>query len=158
MAVIGAENDVLMGLHFKSIRSSSSGNCLQIWTKHSQIVIDCGFKTQWECEEFLEDHAGKPDDVDAVLVTHAHADHISKPTLKVLASHGVRIRAHGRVVQQICSRHGCEDWDEPPLLAAFADFTFQIGDLRITPMEVPRAPDVPNYGFVIDHGEGRRRR
>lgn len=32
------------------------------------------------------------------------------------------------------------------------------GDLRITPMEVPHDPVVPNFGFVIHHGEGRRRR
>ena len=60
-----------MGLHFKSLRSSSSDNCLQIWTKNSQIVIDCGFNAQWKCEELLEKHAGRLDDLDAVLVTHA---------------------------------------------------------------------------------------
>jgi phosphoribosyl 1,2-cyclic phosphodiesterase len=155
---IEAENNPTMGLHFKSIRSSSSGNCLQIWTKHSQIVIDCGFKTQWECKEFLKEHAERPDDLNAVLVTHAHTDHISEHSLKVLASLGVRIKAHARVAKQICSRHACEDWNEPPFLDTFADFTFQLGDLRITPMEVPHAPDVPNFGFVIEHGDGRRRR
>jgi hypothetical protein len=33
-----------MGLHFKSLRSSSKGNCVHIWTRNSQIIIDCGFE------------------------------------------------------------------------------------------------------------------
>lgn len=147
-----------MGLHFKSLRSSSSGNCLQIWTKHSQIIIDCGFKTQWECEEILEEHAGRLDDVDAVVVSHAHTDHICKSALKVLSSHGVRIMAHTRVLTQICSRHGCNDRDEPPFLHAFSDDAFQAGDFRIIPMEVPHEPGVPNFGFVICHGQGKQQR
>ena len=131
---------------------------MQIWTKNSQIIIDCGFQTQWECEELLEEHAGRFADLDAVLVTHAHTDHICKPSLKVLASQGVRIRANRRVVKQICSRHGCDDWDEPPFLDAFPDGAFLAGDLRIIPMEVPHEPGVPNFGFVICHGQGRRER
>jgi len=147
-----------MSLHFKSLRSSSKGNCVHIWTKNSQIIIDCGFKTQWQCVELLQKRVGRLDDLDAVLVTHVHCDHICKPALKVLSSYGVRIRAHRTVVKQICSRHGCDDWEEPPFLHAFSDGAFQAGDLRITPIKVPHEPDVPNFGFVISHGQGRRRR
>lgn len=147
-----------MSLHFKSLRSSSSGNCMLIWTRSSQIVIDCGFKTQWECEKVLKKQAGRIEDLDAVIVSHRHGDHVCQPALKVLASHGVRIRAHRSVVKQICARHKCPDWDEPPFLHPFSDGAFQAGDLRITPMEVPHEPGVPNFGFVICHGEGRRTR
>jgi len=147
-----------MSLHFKSLRSSSGGNCVQIWTKNSQIIIDCGFKAQWECEKVLRKHAGRIDDLDAVLVSHSHTDHIHRAALAVLSSCGVRIRAHRRVVEQICARHGCADWDEPPLLQAFSDGAFQAGDFRITPFEVPHDPQVPNFGFVVCHGEGKRRR
>jgi glyoxylase-like metal-dependent hydrolase (beta-lactamase superfamily II) len=65
-----------VSLYFRSLRSSSAGNCVQIWTQNSQIIIDCGFKTQWECEEVLSEHAGSLEDLDAVLVTHVHGDHI----------------------------------------------------------------------------------
>ena len=61
-------------------------------------------------------------------------------------------------MKQICSRHSCYDWEKPPLLHAFSDGAFRAGDFDITPMEVPHEPGVPNFGFVICHGQGRRRR
>jgi phosphoribosyl 1,2-cyclic phosphodiesterase len=147
-----------MSLYFRSLRSSSAGNCVQIWTDNSQIIIDCGFKTQWECEEVLSEHAGRLDDLDAVLVTHVHGDHIGYPALTVLASHGVRIMAHHRVMKQIHSRHQCSDWDERPSLHAFSDESFQAGDFHVTPIELPHEPGVATYGFVICRGDGEKRR
>lgn len=150
-----------MSLYFRSIRSSSSGNCLLIWTADTQIVIDCGFNTQSDCETLLKKYAGRLDDIDAVLITHAHGDHICYSSLRVLSDNGVRIRAHKSVMRQIVQRRkccDCHDWDDPPFFHAFSEGAFQAGDLRITPIEVPHAPGVPNFGFVICHGKGNKRR
>lgn len=147
-----------MSIYFKSLRSSSSGNCLLIWTASTLVAIDCGFHSQKDCQRQLENHAGRIEDLDAVLVTHHHGDHIGYAPLRVLSAYRVRIRAHQRVTQQIRSRHGCADWDEPPYLQAFHEKAFKAGDLKITPLELPHAPAVPTFGFVVCHGQGKRRR
>ena len=147
-----------MTLKFKSIRSSSAANCVLISTGSTQILIDCGIESQTECKRLLNKHAGRIEDIDAVLVSHSHTDHINHHTLHVLAVHGIPIRAHRSVLKQIYCKHKCTGRKESPVLAEFSDDSFQVGDLEITPMEVPHEPGVPTYGFVIHHRSGSKRR
>src|SRR5438105_573807 len=119
-----------MSVYFKSLRSSSSGNCLLIWTAETRIVIDCGFRSRRECERLLREHAGRLEDLGAVLVSHAHGDHVGYASLCVFASRGVPIFGDRRVIAQIYERHGGDGlWDEPLNLRAFGDGVLRVGDL-----------------------------
>lgn len=147
-----------MMLKIKSLQSGSGGNCLLIWTRSTAIVIDCGFKTQDKCRRLLRKHAGRVDELDAAIISHAHGDHISCSSLRLFSQFGVPVMAHERVVKQIRGRHACDDWDEPPMIQAFSDEKFDAGDFRIRPIEVPHDPEVPTFGFVIRCGRGEKRR
>src|SRR5262245_20175304 len=85
-----------MGLYFQSIRSSSSGNCLMLWSDRSAVVIDCGVKTQWECREAFAARVGGPR-FDGVIISHAHSDHIGYPALKSLAKLNIPLYTHAHV-------------------------------------------------------------
>ncbi len=57
------------------LSSGSKGNSCYVETDETKILIDVGTTTQYIVNE-LEKLGVKPDDIDAVLITHAHVDHI----------------------------------------------------------------------------------
>ncbi len=140
-----------MGLQFQSLRSSSSGNCLLVRTDQTAILLDCGITTQRACRRLFDQHLGSPPRLHAVVVSHAHGDHICYSALRVLGDQNIPIHCHGEVVQQIQDKH-VGDWDCPPRLRPFSCDTFQIGDLEVQPIEVPHDPDFLTFGFVIRAG------
>lgn len=57
------------------LSSGSSGNCILVRTKDTTIVVDCGL-TGKAFEKELSCAGIAPEDVDAIIVTHEHIDHI----------------------------------------------------------------------------------
>ncbi|MEI6667557.1 MAG: MBL fold metallo-hydrolase [Acidobacteriota bacterium] len=142
-----------MPVSFRSLRSSSSGNCLALWTRGSSVLIDCGVRRQNECRDVLEGHQRMHGKVDAVLVSHAHGDHMSYASLRVLQKENISIHGHRHVVDQIHAAHRLSEWADPPTLRALPPGPFRVGDFSIRAIEVPHAPHFPNYGFVIMAGD-----
>ena len=62
-------------LNFCSLYSGSSGNCLFVKTKNTKILVDCGTSLK-KVQEGLISIGEKIDDIDAILVTHEHTDHV----------------------------------------------------------------------------------
>jgi phosphoribosyl 1,2-cyclic phosphodiesterase len=157
---------------FQSIRSSSAGNCLVLRAGVTTVLIDCGIRAQRDCEDLLlrrlkRAEAGLFNDelfpresgVDAVLVSHAHGDHIGYAGLRSLAKHGVPIHSHRHVVRYLRRCHDFEQWRHQPQLREFSAGAFRIGDFWVEPMEVPHDPACPNFGFVLRcECEGRERK
>ena len=139
-----------MNLHFKSLRSSSSGNCLMLWSDTTRILIDCGIRTQWECREALDGHAGQ---LDGVVISHAHGDHICYSALRVLERYGTPIHCHEDVVGQIHYKHVRQS-DTPPRLDCFSSEPYVIGDFQVCGVRLPHEPAYPTFGFVIRCGTG----
>ena len=54
-------------------------------------------------------------------------------------------------------RHGGRAEDLPEIHALPGE-TFTLGDLEVTTVAVPHAPNVPNFGFVVRAGQGAKRR
>jgi phosphoribosyl 1,2-cyclic phosphodiesterase len=135
-----------------------------LWSRSTRVLIDCGLRTQAECRELLEQtlragaSAGDPSRIDAVVISHAHGDHIGYPALRALAKLGVRIYSHGHVVEHLRERFEYDALDHPPDVRVFASDGFAIGDLHLNPISVPHAPETPNFGFVVTHGDGDERR
>lgn len=57
------------------LSSGSKGNTTLIETENTKILIDCGNTCKYICEK-LETIDIKPEDIDAILITHTHVDHI----------------------------------------------------------------------------------
>jgi Cft2 family RNA processing exonuclease len=103
-------------IFFQSYRSSSAGNCLALWTGTSSILIDCGMKVQRECREMLETHRRRVGHLDAVVVSHAHGDHMAYAALRVLGRERIPILGHARVIRQLREWHHPGEWREPPVV------------------------------------------
>lgn len=65
-----------MGLQLCSIASGSSGNCIYLGTDDTKILIDCGLSGK-RIAQGLNSIGINPQDIDAILVTHEHIDHIN---------------------------------------------------------------------------------
>jgi phosphoribosyl 1,2-cyclic phosphodiesterase len=115
---------------FCPLASGSKGNCIYLGTAHTKILIDAGLSGKAiisKLEQINVDIA----DIDAILVTHEHTDHIQG--LKVLAYRlGIPVFANTETAKGIVeSFHDC------PKFKIFATGeTFEFGDLEIHPFSI----------------------
>ena len=58
-----------------SIASGSSGNCIYIGSDKTHILVDAGISNK-RIQQGLNDIGLKGGDVDGILITHEHSDHI----------------------------------------------------------------------------------
>ena len=61
---------------FLSLISGSSGNASLIKNENTTILVDCGLSAKRLCE-LLKSIAVDPCEIDALLITHEHSDHIT---------------------------------------------------------------------------------
>lgn len=64
-----------MAIEFTTLASGSNGNCTYIGTNNTKILIDAGLSGV-KIESLLNEINIKPQDLDAIFVTHEHIDHI----------------------------------------------------------------------------------
>jgi len=140
-------------MRFAFLGSGSEGNSLLIESREgtsvTRILLDCGFGIR-ETVRRLERLGVTPADLDAVLVTHEHGDHVgsayafaAKHGLQVHTSHGTWIAtSHHRGAAMADVRVCC------------ADHAFSIGGLHILPYTVPHDAREP-LQFVLSDGDAR---
>ena len=58
-----------------SIASGSSGNCIYVGSDHTHLLVDTGISKK-RIEEGLKTLDLKGDDLNGILITHEHSDHI----------------------------------------------------------------------------------
>jgi ribonuclease BN (tRNA processing enzyme) len=144
-------------LHFRSYCSNSAGNCLALWTDHTCVLFDCGIGTLRDCRDLLRRQHGLFDPVAALVVSHAHRDHLSRQALRVMGEQAIPIRCHRKVLPQLRERNGI-DGRAPSPLRAFGDEGITVGEFRIAPVALSHAPDTSCFGFVVRASVGGRRR
>ena len=60
-----------------SIASGSSGNCIYAGTDHCHVLVDAGISGK-RIEAGLNEIGLKTAEMDGILVTHEHSDHIKR--------------------------------------------------------------------------------
>lgn len=58
------------------LSSGSKGNTTLILTKNTKVLIDCGNTCKYICEKLKKLNI-EPNEIDAILITHTHVDHIN---------------------------------------------------------------------------------
>lgn len=133
-------------IRFCSLGSGSAGNALVVESGTTRLLVDCGFSVQ-ETERRLARAGLAPADLDALLITHEHGDHIGaaapfsrRHCLPVHTTHGTRVSARDDTFSQFHEIH--------------ADVPIAIGDLEVTPFTVPHDAREPTQ-FAIGDGAVR---
>lgn len=77
MAAIGSgkEEEQIMTVQYSVLASGSTGNSLYIETQQQHLLIDCGLSGK-KMIGLLGQIGRKPEDIDGILVTHEHSDHV----------------------------------------------------------------------------------
>jgi phosphoribosyl 1,2-cyclic phosphodiesterase len=139
-------------MRFCSLGSGSEGNALVVEVKDgvstSRVMMDCGFGLA-ETEARLARVGLVADDLDAIVVTHEHSDHIGgvarmarKHRIPVWLTHGTARVLSERAI--------------PSALLSFIDphQRFSVGSVEVTPYTVPHDAYEP-VQFVFGDGASR---
>ena len=118
------------------IASGSNGNCCLVEDKGVSVLIDAG-KSGSEIEARMKALGKSVGDVDGIVITHAHSDHISGA--------GVLSRRFGipvHMTKEVYSEASLGRFE-----SRIFSGDFKIGSLRIKPVETSH--NVSSCGFVI---------
>ena len=115
-----------------SIASGSSGNCIYVGTDATHLLVDAGISGK-RTENGLNSIGHSLNEIDGILITHEHSDHISG--LGILSrKYHIPIYATERTIEAIkfCSSVG--KIEESLFVPIKADESFRIKDITVDPM------------------------
>ena len=136
-------------MNFISLGSGSSGNCYCIFTENTGLMIDVGLGVRTLKKLFCE-YGLSFSKINAILLTHDHADHVKSVGS---LSHDLSVpvfstkKVHAGVRNNYCVRHKVAPGYERYLEK---NKTITIGDLEITPFDVPH-DSTDNVGYMLTH-------
>lgn len=143
---------------FCPLASGSKGNCIYFGSDQTKILIDAGLSTKATLNK-LKEIGVELADIDAILITHEHTDHIQG--LKLLAfKMGIPVLANHDTAKGIVETfHSC-----PKFKIFSTGETFEFGDLEIHPFSIQHDTLDPvaftirtgglKMGFCTDLGYG----
>ena len=112
-----------------SIASGSSGNCYYVGNEETHLLVDAGVSGK-KIETALNEIDRKPSDLDGILVTHEHIDHVKG--LGVMArKHGIPIYTTGGTISEIKKMSSVGTIDDSLFHEIEPDEPFIINNLSI---------------------------
>ena len=133
----------------KILATGSSGNCVLI---DGKVLIDAGITIK-----LLTAYGVKPEDLDALIITHKHGDHMSTPLVRYLLSAGVKAFLSTGVIAELAKEGQIkitELVDVGQVTPITEDKVFQAGDIQIQAYP-QKHHDLVNYAFVLTKGQDR---
>lgn len=135
-------------MRFAFLGSGSRGNAMVVEAGRTRLMIDCGFGPR-NLAQRLERIGLVPADIDAILVTHEHSDHVAgvgpcsaRHDIAVFATHGTALAMEATAKTRVSiSRIDSHE-------------RFFLGDIEIQPFPVPHDAREP-VQFVFSDGRHR---
>lgn len=135
-----------------SIASGSSGNCIYVGSDATHLLVDVGISGK-RTEAGLNSLGISPRELDGILVTHEHADHISG--LGVISrKFGIPIYTTEGTRQAMLENRSIGAVDPSLFHVIHADEKFVIKDLQIDPMRISHDAAEP-VAYRIRYGNKR---
>ncbi len=132
-----------------SIASGSSGNCIYAGTDNCHLLVDAGISGK-RIEAGLNEIGLKTSEMQGVLITHEHSDHIK--SLGVVArKHGIPMYGTKGTIDWIKEHQAIGKVDESLFRVISPEVEFSIGDMRIMP--VPTSHDAAEpVAYIMRNG------
>lgn len=130
----------------RPLRSGSSGNLTLVECSGTMLLVDAGLPSQRALSAALSDAGVAWEDIDAVLVSHLHSDHIHVSAVACCARHDVPILLHEKNVRAFSRRILSRSPGSGPL-RTFGSMPFALGSIEIHPFTVPHDAEGLTCGF-----------
>ena len=133
-------------MRFASLGSGSEGNATLLQSPGhagTSVLVDCGLGRR-ELELRMARVSCAPEQLAAIVLTHAHGDHV-RGAFSVAAAYGIRVHMTHGTARAVGSRIGRASVE---LFAAEERFT--IGDLNFEPVAVPHDCHEPVQYVIAD--------
>ena len=128
------------------IASSSNGNCILIEEEDTKILVDVGI-SKIKIEKGLSEYSVSPENLDAILITHDHSDHI-KGLGVFLRKYNVDVYATEKTIATIFENKKLGNLNEKLFFPIEKENKFLIKDLWIHPIAINHdAADPVCYRF-----------
>ncbi len=133
-----------------SLASGSSGNCTYVAGEKTQVLIDAGISCR-RIEQALSGEGVQMKELDGILVTHEHSDHIS--ALGVLSrKYHIPLYMTGGTADAVARAGSLGKVDRSLIHEIREDEPFSLGDLCVTAFSIPHDAAQP-VGYRIDCGQ-----
>lgn len=134
-------------IKFATLFSSSSGNCTLISNDDTNILIDAGVSAS-KISKALSDINMDICEIDAIVVTHEHTDHIKG--IGVLSrSNNIPVYANVLTMNSIANAVGGLHEHHKRIIESAK--SFEIRSMSITPFSIPHDAVMP-MGYTVDTG------
>lgn len=129
-----------------SIASGSNGNCIYVGSDNTHILVDVGISGK-RIEQGLSDIELTGADIDAILITHEHSDHIGG--LGVMSRrYGIPIYSTRGTLEAILRTKSVGDIDTSLLNEICYDTSYLVGDMKVNTMRISHdAAEPVAYSF-----------
>ncbi len=137
-------------MRFASLGSGSEGNATLVQSRDRQptkVLVDCGLGRR-ELERRMARLGCAADSLDAIVLTHAHGDHV-RGAFSVAAAHGLKVHMTHGTARALAGRIGGASVE---LFAA--EERFEVGALSFEPVAVPHDCHEP-VQYVLADGDHR---
>lgn len=132
-----------------SIASGSSGNCIYVGDDRTHLLVDTGVSKK-RIEEGLRTLDIKGEELDGILITHEHIDHIQG--LGVFSrKYGIPVYATRGTIEGIACCKSLGTMPQGLLHEVAVDQSFCLGDMEIRPFAISHDANEPS-GFRIENG------
>ena len=134
-------------MRFCSIASGSSGNCIYVGSENTHVLVDTGISGK-KMEAGLNslDLTGR--DLDGILITHEHSDHI-KGLGVISRKYGIPIYTTGGTVDAMVRTNALGKIPDEIFHEIKEDESFEIGDLTVKPFSIPHDAAQP-VGYRLE--------
>ena len=129
-----------MGLRFCSIASGSKGNCIYVASDKCRLLVDIGISLK-RVDEALSSLNATGKQIDGILLTHCHSDHISG-VVTFVKKYGTEVFAPAGMIRGLQAKMGLTLGRK---IIPIEECDFFVGDITVSPFEVSH--DVQCLGF-----------
>ena len=131
-----------------NLASGSKGNCTFIEAGNTKILLDAGLSVV-EIVRRLNLIGEQPENIDAILLTHEHTDHI-----KGFASFIKKYKARGYLHENVWAELNASLNINNDKVSLITKYSFGINDVRIVPFELPH-DSIRCVGYMLEYKNNR---
>jgi len=134
-----------MSLYFSSFASGSTGNCYMVKSDKTTLLIDVGI-TGKRILENLSASGLSAEEVDGILITHEHVDHVKSLKMLSKKASGAKVYGSSGTLQAVMDKI-----DGDKARAVSPAERFLIGDITVVPFGISHdAAEPMGYSLIQD--------